>query len=207
MRKYPVELYAYVLMSNHWRIVLRPIVDGGMGRLLRWGTSTFPQLHHAHYDTSGKGHLYQARFKSFPIEDDDHLLVVCRYVERNPSRAALVTGAEAWKSWKYCSLWECLHRPKPENALLSAWRIPRTLTTGLNESIRRLATRGVGGPFLRGTWMSIRKRCLGLGNCQSCRFGLHSLRSWASTKSAKRIELTPYPFLLAPFLLGGEGVR
>ncbi len=39
--------------------------------------------YHAHYHTSGQGHLYQQRYKSFPIQDDDHFFVVCRYVERN----------------------------------------------------------------------------------------------------------------------------
>ena len=58
-----------------------------MGRLLRWVTATHTQRYHAHYHTSGEGHLYQSRFKSFPVADDDHFLVVCRYVERNPLRA------------------------------------------------------------------------------------------------------------------------
>ena len=36
---------------------------------------------HAHNKTAGSGHLYQGRFKSFPIEDDDHFYTVARYVE------------------------------------------------------------------------------------------------------------------------------
>ena len=49
---------------------------------------------HAHYHTSGTGHIYQGRFKSFAVEDDDHLLTVWRYIERNPLRANLVCRAE-----------------------------------------------------------------------------------------------------------------
>ncbi|NQU23819.1 MAG: cation-translocating P-type ATPase, partial [Candidatus Nealsonbacteria bacterium] len=37
-----------------------------------------------------EGHVYQGRFKSFPVQDDDHFCVVCRYVERNALRAGLV---------------------------------------------------------------------------------------------------------------------
>jgi len=37
-----------------------------------------------------KGHVWQGRFHAFPIEQDDHLLTVLRYVERNPLRANLV---------------------------------------------------------------------------------------------------------------------
>ena len=50
--------------------------------------------HHRHYRSSG--HLWQGRFKAFPIQEDDHLRTVLRYVERNPLRAALAQRAEAW---------------------------------------------------------------------------------------------------------------
>jgi putative transposase len=122
LERYPVELYSYVLMPNHWHFVLRPAEDGGMGRLLRWVSATHTQRHHAHYQTSGEGHLYQSRFKSFPVQDDEHFQVVCRYVERNPLRAGLVSRSEAWK---YGSLWEWLHQSGPDCKLLSAWPFPR----------------------------------------------------------------------------------
>jgi putative transposase len=40
--------------------------------------------------------LWQGRFKSFPIQQDDHLLTVLRYVLRNPVRAGLVEQAVQW---------------------------------------------------------------------------------------------------------------
>jgi putative transposase len=46
-------------------------------------------LWHAHDHTEGTGPLYQGRLKAFPIEEDDHLDAVLRYVERNPVRANL----------------------------------------------------------------------------------------------------------------------
>jgi putative transposase len=55
---------------------------------------------HAH-DAVGHGHLYQGRFKSFPVQSDEHLLTLMRYVERNPVRAKLVTRAEQWR-WGSC---------------------------------------------------------------------------------------------------------
>jgi putative transposase len=45
--------------------------------------------------------LYQGRFKSFPIQQDEHFLAVCRYVERNALRANLVKSAGRWP---WCSL-------------------------------------------------------------------------------------------------------
>jgi len=38
----------------------------------------------------------QGRFKAFPIQQDEHLLMVPRYIERNPLQANLVAGAEDW---------------------------------------------------------------------------------------------------------------
>ncbi len=104
-------------------MVLRPADDGQMGRLLRWVTATHTQRYHAHYHTSGEGHLYQARFKSFPVADDDHFLVVCRYVERNPLRARLVQRAE---DWQYGSLWRWTQKLEPLPKLLSPWPIARS---------------------------------------------------------------------------------
>ena len=45
---------------------------------------------HAHKQTAGTGHLYQGRFKSFPIQADGHRLTGMRYVERAPLRAMFV---------------------------------------------------------------------------------------------------------------------
>jgi putative transposase len=94
-----------------------------MGRMLRWVTATHTQRWHAHYHTSGEGHLYQSRFKSFSVADDDHFLVVCRYVERNPLRASLVQRAE---DWQFGSLWRWAQKPEPPPKLLAPWPIPRT---------------------------------------------------------------------------------
>jgi putative transposase len=56
----------------------------------------------------GSGHVWQGRFKAFPIEEDEHLLTVLRYVERNPLRAGLASRAE---DWPWSSLPLCLRPP------------------------------------------------------------------------------------------------
>jgi putative transposase len=52
--------------------------------------------YHRHYGTTG--HVWQGRFKTFPVQEDDHLVTVLRYVERNALRAELVSRAEDWES-------------------------------------------------------------------------------------------------------------
>jgi putative transposase len=71
-------------------------------------TTTQVSHHNLRYGLSG--HVWQGRFKAFPIAADEHLLAVLRYVERNPLRANLVSRAA---EWRWSSLWERLAAPSP----------------------------------------------------------------------------------------------
>jgi len=97
-----MRILAYAVMPNHWHMVLWPRKDEQLSRFVGWLSLTHTQRWHAHHHNVGSGHLYQGRFKSFVIQADDHLLQVCRYVERNPLRAKLVRRAE---DWRWGSLW------------------------------------------------------------------------------------------------------
>jgi len=66
----------------------------------------------------GLGHVYQGRYKSFPVEEDDHFLAVARYVERNALRAGLVSRAE---DWRWSSLWRRCRGSVEEKAVLAEW--------------------------------------------------------------------------------------
>jgi putative transposase len=98
-----MRILAYCVMPNHWHLVLWPRQDSDISRLMGWLTLTHTQRWHAHHHTSGHGHLYQGRFKSFVVEQNEYLLTVCRYVERNALRAGLVARAE---HWRWGSAWQ-----------------------------------------------------------------------------------------------------
>ena len=167
LARYSVLLFCYQLMPNHWHLVLRPTQNGEMSRFLRWVTATHTLRHHAHYHTSGTGHVYQGRFRSFPIQDDAHFLMVCRYVERNALRAKLTPHAE---DWRWGSLWRWRQTVEPAPALLSPWPIPRSpnwvarvnepLTDRELADLRRSAQRG--SPFGDSTWIESTAQRLGL---------------------------------------------
>jgi len=93
----PLPIFAMVTMPNHWHFVVRPTSDDQVSEFFRRLTVMHTMRWHAHYHTGGTGHLYQGRFKSFPVQDDEHLLTVMRYVERNPVRANLIAKAEEWR--------------------------------------------------------------------------------------------------------------
>ena len=90
----PMPLLAYCLMPNHFHLVVRPHGDGDLSRWMQWLLTTHVRRYLKHYGHSG--HVWQGRFKAFPTQDDNHLVTVVRYVERNPLRANLVERAEDW---------------------------------------------------------------------------------------------------------------
>ena len=94
--RYPVAVLAYCLMPNHWHLILRPAGDGDLPAFVRWLTVTHVRRHHEAHRTRGGGHLYQGRYKSFPVQDDGHFLTVARYVEANAARAKLVDDPADW---------------------------------------------------------------------------------------------------------------
>jgi putative transposase len=90
----PMRVIAWCLMPNHFHFVLWPYNDGDLSAWMHWLQTTHVRRYHKHY--GGDGHVWQGRFKAFPIQEDDHLLTVIRYVERNALRANLVGRAEDW---------------------------------------------------------------------------------------------------------------
>lgn len=116
------RLLAYSLMPNHWHLLVWPRKDGELSRFVGWLTLTHTQRWHSHRRSIGGGHLYQGRFKSFPVQQDEHYYTVARYIERNALRAKLVKRAEAWR---WGSLYRWLHGNAEAKALLATWPLPR----------------------------------------------------------------------------------
>jgi putative transposase len=155
----PLRVLAYVLMGNHWHFVVWPRrgQEALVSDFFRWLTVTHSQRWRAQHGTAGMGHVYQGRFKSFPIAADEHLLSVLRYAEQNPVRAELVSRAE---SWRWGSLYRRTRGTAEERALLTESPVPlgRLWTQRVNRpqteaelaTIRRCVTRGQ--PFGGDTW-------------------------------------------------------
>ncbi|MGA2231754.1 MAG: transposase, partial [Tepidisphaeraceae bacterium] len=115
----PVDVLGLCLMPNHWHLVLRPQADKDLAAFMRWLCTAHVRRHHAHYH-SPPGHLYQGRYKSFPVQSDGHLLTVLRYVEANALRAGLAKRAGEWP-WSS----DAMRRGKLATALLSEWPVDR----------------------------------------------------------------------------------
>jgi putative transposase len=120
--RHPLRILARCLMRNHWHFVVWPRREGEVTAHFRWLAHTHAMRWHVAHHTVGRGHLYQGRFKSFPIQKDEHLLIACRYVERNPLKAGVVARAEGWR---WGSLWARRQGNEPLEGILSDWPMER----------------------------------------------------------------------------------
>src|ERR1019366_3342156 len=159
----PMRLLAFCLMPNHFHLALWLREDGQLSDYMAWLLTAHVRRYHQHYHSSE--HVWQGRFKSFPIEEDDHLLAVLRYIERNPVRANLVGRAQDW-IWSSAA---CVPEAQPK-PLLDPGPLPRpehwlpyvnepqteAEVHRLRESLRR------GRPFGSLSWMTQTAHRLGL---------------------------------------------
>jgi putative transposase len=151
----PMSVLGFCLMPNHFHLAVLPKEDGDLSRWMHWVLNTHVRRYHQHHHSSG--HIWQGRFKAFPIQQDEHLLTVLRYVDRNPVRAKLVKRAEQWR-WSSARYWaDDADRPsyltvgpvaRPANWL--EW-INQPLTQGELEALRQCVVRGA--PFGAAGWV------------------------------------------------------
>ena len=115
----PTRLLAYCVMPNHWHLVLW-VLGNEVPALMHWLTLTHAKRWHENHGTTGTGHVYQNRYRAIPVQTGAHLMVLLRYVERNPLRAGLVQRAE---DWRWGSLWRRCN--SCDDLLLSEWPLPQ----------------------------------------------------------------------------------
>jgi putative transposase len=96
------DILGYCLMPDHFHLVIRTHADADLGLWVQWLLMAQARRYHRHYHTTG--HVWQGRFKALPVQDDDHLLGVLRYLERNALRAELMARAQDWK-WSSLPGW------------------------------------------------------------------------------------------------------
>jgi putative transposase len=121
-QRHPIRILSYCVLSNHWHFVVWPQADGEVTDFFRWLAHTHAMRWRVAHRTVGYGHLYQGRFKSFPVQSDGHVLTVLRYVERNALGAGLVERAE---QWRWGGLWARMHGSEGLKSILSPWPVER----------------------------------------------------------------------------------
>jgi len=167
LAKQPMRICSYCLMPNHWHFVVWPEHDGDLAAFMQRLSVTHVTRWQKHRRRVGEGHVYQGRFKSFPVETDDYFYQVVRYVERNALRANLVARAE---DWQWSSLWRREHGSPEQRRWLGEWPLsrPRRWLELVNEpqsdaeleALRRCVLKGQ--PFGSANWIEQTAKQLGL---------------------------------------------
>ena len=152
-----MRILSYVIMPNHWNLLLYPKNDGDLSRSLGWLGTAHTRRYHTQTGTIGGGHLYQGRYKSFLVENDTHLLTVLKYIERNPVRAHLSKRPE---HWQWGSAYRRINGTLLQKKLLSdsPTPLPRNYRQWINtpepsEDLAMIRTSVVKGvPYGRESW-------------------------------------------------------
>jgi putative transposase len=98
MARFDAQVLAYCLMGNHFHLVLYTR-QANLSRLMRQVNGVYTQAFNRRHGLVG--HLFQGRFKAILVDRDAYLLSLCRYVERNPVAAGIVSAPEDWP-WSSC---------------------------------------------------------------------------------------------------------
>jgi putative transposase len=167
LRLRPMRICAYCVLPNHWHFLLWPERDGDLAAFMQRLTIAHVRNWQENRRVTGTGHLYQGRYKSFPVEEDEHFFTVARYVERNALRAGLSQRAE---HWRWGSLWRRCGGQSKHPISLVAWPmpIPDNWVEWVNHSeneneLKRLRTSVYRGrPYGRTAWQQLVTKQLGL---------------------------------------------
>jgi putative transposase len=97
--RYSVDVFAYVLMDNHYHLLLRTN-HANLSKAMQWLTLTHTRRFNNRHNRSG--HLFQGRFKSIIVQNDAYLMRLSCYIHRNPLRAGIVPRLSdyPWSSYK-----------------------------------------------------------------------------------------------------------
>ena len=98
-KKYGFMLYSYSLMPNHPHLLLEPQSPEDLTKIMRSLNLSYSVWHNRRYGCVG--HVWQGRYKSKIIKNDNGFIACMAYIEMNPIRAGLTSNPEAYK-WSSC---------------------------------------------------------------------------------------------------------
>jgi putative transposase len=92
--KFNFKIFAYCLMTNHIHLLIKTSSGGTISQIMK--AMTIAHTRHYHFKYNSSGHIWQGRFKSPIVSDDEYLLILMRYIEQNPVRAGMVDHPEKY---------------------------------------------------------------------------------------------------------------
>lgn len=106
----PIRLLEYCVMPNHWHLLVWPERDDQVTRFMRWVTGVHAQRWRRARGQTGKGAVYQGRYRWVAVQGGQHYDIARRYIQQNPVRARLVDCPGDWP-WSSASSESVAVRP------------------------------------------------------------------------------------------------
>jgi putative transposase len=98
--RFEIRCHAWCFLPNHSHLLVTA-PHGNLSRAMHWLGTCTAQAFNLRYERAG--HLFQGRFGSRLVEDDDYLLELARYVPMNPVRAGLCVAPQDWPWSSYAA--------------------------------------------------------------------------------------------------------
>ncbi len=108
-----VTLISYCLMPNHFHLLVKQTFDDGVSKYLSLISNSYSR----YFNTVNRriGPLFQGKFKSVHVENQEQLIHLSRYIHLNPYSAGLVNSFEDLKKYPYSSFIEYINMPQTCN--------------------------------------------------------------------------------------------
>lgn len=111
-----VTINAYCLMTNHIHILAVPNNEDSLSKMMQKVSLVYTQQFNKKYKRTGR--LWECRYHSCLVDEENYLWIVCSYIENNPVRAGIKTKAELYK---WSSVGVNIGRQKEHSFVSSVW--------------------------------------------------------------------------------------
>ncbi|UTA47809.1 transposase [Simiduia sp. 21SJ11W-1] len=171
--KYDVAIHAFVLMTNHVHLLATPSSEQSVSRMMQALGRKYVQYFNFTYNRTGT--LWEGRYKSTLVSENNYLLTVYRYIELNPVRANMVAHAAdyPWSSYQGNALGKPIQ-------LLTAHPLYNQL--GKNNADRQKAYRGL----FRGRMAECDVRAIGEATNKAWVLGDDRFKAQIEAKTGRR---------------------
>ena len=106
--RYGFNLYAYVLMTNHYHLLIET-PNSNLHNIMQYLNSSYSTYTNTKRRRSG--HLFQGRYKAIIVDKDSYLAELSRYIHLNPVRAKMVKKPEEYPHSSYCAYVDGVNDP------------------------------------------------------------------------------------------------
>lgn len=95
-----VDIICYCLMPNHFHLMLKQLVDGGITEFVSKVSNSYTKYYNTKHNRVGP--LLQGEFKAVLVESDEQLTHLSRYIHLNPKVSLLIKDLDdfEWSSYK-----------------------------------------------------------------------------------------------------------